>query len=243
MLTKVDLATGLAAYNAAKLAKLVTYQTTPVITDADILFEIDKGTCAVYKVQGELDYEQPAGDYKAVFDCFDNGNTWASPASALSNLFTYIAVPAIEIDFNSFSYGGVTVCNEKWVAGDTVWNDPLAAAPSPNPATVRSIGNVLVYVTIKNNPMGFLYNGVAPTTYAGPVAPSTAESNWKVVFDARMGSTATNAIYYDPNVTATLPNKLALSSKDELDFSIHVKEAMPGIMTGAMYIGCVKAPW
>lgn len=243
-----DPAAALAAYTAARNAHLVKYQgaTTPAITDADILFELDKATAAVWMIQGELDYEQPAGDYTAVYDAYDNGNSWASqgtPATNLSNLFTYVGVAGIELDFNSFSYGSVTVSNEKWIAGDTIWNSPLAAAPSPNPATVRSIGNVLVKITLKNTDMGFGFNTPTPTTYQGSVAPTGTQSNWNVVFDGRMGSNQANAMYFDPNVTVTLPNVLALSSQDELDFSIHVYKSAAGGKSGTMYIGAVIVPF
>lgn len=250
LLSKVDTVAGTAAYVAARNARLVTYQqsTTPPINDADVLFELDKGTAWVYMVQGELDYEQPAGDYKATFDAFDKSNVWASqatPPTNLSNTFTYIGVAGIELDFNSFSYGSVSVSNEKWIAGDTIWNTPLGAAPSPNPATVRSIGNVLVRITVKNTDMGFGFNGPAgtATAYSGSVAPTSAQSNWNVVFDARMGSNQANAMYFDPNVTVTLPNVLPLSSQDELDFSIHVKKATAGARAGTMFIGAVIVPF
>ena len=248
ILQPVDPAVGLAAYIAARNAKLVTYQqnTVPPINDADVLFELDKGTAKIWMVQGELDYEQPAGDYRAVFDAFDNSNTWASqgtPKTNLENLFTYVGVAGIELDFNSFSYGTVTVSSEKWIAGDTIWNTPIGAAPLPNPATVRSIGNTLVKITVKNSDMGFGFNGVTATTYSGSVAPTGTQSNWNVVFDARMGSNAANAMYFDPNVLATLPNVLQLSSKDELDFSIHVLKAPAGAKAGTMLIGAVIVPF
>jgi len=241
-------AAGLAAYQAAFAAHLTTFQqnTVPPIDNAEVLFELDKGTATVWMVQGELDYEQPAGNYTATFDAFDNTNSWASqgtPPTNLSNLFTYIAVAGIELDFNSFNYGTVSVSTEKWIAGDTVWNTPIGAAPSPNPATVRNIGNTLVKITLKNTDMGFGFNGVTATAYSGSTTPTAAQSNWNVVFDGRMGSNAANAMYFDPNVTATLPNVLALSSQDELDFSIHVKKAAAGLKSGTMYIGSVISPF
>jgi len=248
ILQPVALETCLPAYTAARSAKLVTYQqnTTPPINDADVLFELDKRTAACWMIQGELDYEQPAGDYKTVIDAFDNSNTWASqgtPKTNLENLFTYVGVAGIELDFNSFNYGSVTVSSEKWIAGDTIWNTPLAAAPAPNPATVRSIGNTLVKITLKNTDMGFGFNGVTPTTYSGSAPPPTGQSNWNVVFDARMGSNPANAMYYDPNITITLPNVLQLSSQDELDFSIHVLKAAAGSKSGTITIGAVIAPF
>jgi hypothetical protein len=250
ILSKVDTTLGTAAYSAAENAGLVTYQqnTVPPINDADILFELDKGTAWVYMVQGELDYEQPAGDYTAIFDAFDKSNVWASqatPPTNLSNEFTYIGVAGIELDFNSFSYGSVSVNSEKWIAGNTVWNSPVAAAPGPNPATVRSIGNVLVQITVQNTDMGFGFNGPTgtATAYSGSVAPTSAQTNWNVGFAARMGSNQANAMYFDPGVTVTLPNVLQLSSQDELDFAIKVTKATAGVRSGTMFIGAVIVPF
>jgi len=55
----VDPAIGLAAYVAARSANLVTFQqnTFRPIDDAEVRFELDKGTAAVWRAESELDYE------------------------------------------------------------------------------------------------------------------------------------------------------------------------------------------
>jgi len=248
ILQPVDFATGKAAYIAARNARLVTYQqnTTPPTTDADVLFELDKQTSAVWMVQGELDYEQPAGDYKTVIDAFDNSNTWASqgtPKTNLENLFTYVGVGGIVLDFNALNHGSVTVNSEKWITGATIWNTLSAAEPIPNPATVRSIGNTLMKITIKNTDMGFGFNGVTPTTYSRSMPLPAGLSNWNVVFAAEMGSNTANAMYFDPNVTVTTPNILRLYSQDELVFSTNVHKSPGRSHAGSMWLGAAITPW
>ncbi len=248
ILQKVDQATGLAAYIKARDAKLVTFQqnTTPPINDAEILMELDKGTAYVYMGQQDIDYEQPAGLYTVKVDAWDTTNAYAGQATPPLNLineFRYVAVNGIEVDFSVVNYGSVAVSSEKWIAGDTIWQTPVGPAPAPNPATVRNIGNTWVKITVKQNDMGFGFSGVTGTAYSGPTPPAAGQSNWNVVFDARMGSNPANAMYYDPNVQITLPNVLTLSNQDELDFSIHVIKSPSGSKVGQMIIGSVAVPF
>jgi hypothetical protein len=221
--------------------------TGEIICTDDIWYELDKCTAEVYMGWELIDYHQPAGDYRVVVDACDNGNAWAgqaTPPTDLENYFTYLPVAAFEIDFNSLTYGTVSVCNEKWVAGDTVFQNPYPdAAPVPNPASVRNIGNVDIQLTVEQTDMGFGYSGTPPTAYSGQVPPAVGASNWNVVFDARLGSDPANAMYYDPEVEVTLPNKLPLCNTEELDFSIHIIKSTSGSHDGTLTIGCVKVPF
>ncbi|MGB2798952.1 MAG: hypothetical protein WBC82_03810, partial [Dehalococcoidia bacterium] len=128
-------------------------------------------------------------------------------------------------------YGNATVCVEKMIAGDTVFDLPVAAAPDPNPATVRNIGNTDIKLTILQNDMGFGYSGNPPNI------------DWNVEFDARMGSDNLNKVLYDPEVEVTLPNKLPLCNTEELDFSIHIEKSGYGPHTGNMTLGCMEVPF
>jgi hypothetical protein len=245
ILTKVDKFTiGKPAYEAARDAGLVTYQSG--YDDFEVTNELDKCTAEVYMGEEVLDYHQPAGGYHVVADACDNTNAWASqavPPTSLENCFEYIAVPGMEIDFDAVNYGTVSVSSEKWIAGDTIFDSPVGAAPEPNPATVRNIGNTDIKITVDQNDMGFGFSGTTPTVYQGSAPPTAAQSNWNVVFDARLGSDPANAMYYDPNVEITLPNKLPLCNTEELDFSIHVKKSTAGNHTGTMTIGCTAVPF
>jgi len=245
LLTKMTLADGLAAYNAANAANLVKYNTG--YSDTEIQFEFGKGTdVSVWMATGQLYYEQPCGDYTATFDAFDFENHWASlanPATSLTNTFTYVCVACVDIDFTSFSYGSVNVNMDKWINGDTAFNPTPGAAPGASPAgaTVRNVGNTLSYVTVKTSDMGFGFNGTTATTYTGTTAPTPAQSNWNVYFDARLGNAGT-IYYYDPDTTVQLTLKpLCLSSQDELDLSIHVIKSAPMGRSGTLTIGAVQA--
>jgi hypothetical protein len=249
ILTKVDkFSVGLPAYLAAKAAGLVTYNTGymptgPLMEDDDVWTELDKCTAEVYMGSEVMDYHQPCGLYRVNADAMDNGNAWASENNTdLQNFFKYICVPKFEVDFNALNYGNVSVCSEKWIAGDTVFDDPIAPAPNPNPATVRNIGNIPIKLTVMQTDMGFSHSGATPTAYQGSTPPPDGASNWNVVFDARMGSIVTNGMYYDPLVEVTLPNVLPLCNTDELDFSIHVVKSTAGPHSGTITLGCVPAP-
>jgi hypothetical protein len=243
IMTKVDKWTvGIPAYEAARDAGLVHYQTG--IDDAEVMYELDKCTAHVWMVEEVLDYHQPAGEYEVHINACDSYNKWASSASTdLWNKFLYVAVPCFEVDFNRVDYGDVVACSEKWIAGDTIMQSPVAAAPSPNPATVRNIGNTNIKLTVHQDHMGFGHSDITGTTYQGSTPPAPGESNWNVVFDARLGSNPANGMYYDPCVTVTLPNPLPLCNTEELDFSIHVVKAGEGGKSGYMDLGCVISPF
>jgi hypothetical protein len=215
-----------------------------VCTD-DIWFELDKCTAEVYMGTKLIDYHQPAGIYRVDALASDVGNAWSyeQPGHSLTNYFEYIGVPGFEIDFDDFNYGTATKCEEKWIAGDTIFDDPVDTAPNPNPATVRNIGNLDIKLTIMQNDMGFDHSGPPVTEYSGSDPPAAGESTWNVVFDARLGSIEANGVYYDPFVEVTLPNPLRLCNTEELDFSIHVVKGNAGTRTGTMTIGLVVEPF
>ena len=222
ILTEVDkVESGIPAYEAARDAGLVTYQQE--YTDAEVTEELVKCTAKVYMVEGFLDYHQPAGDYLAIYDAYDGGR-WASEEGYdLENFFTYIAVCAIEIDFTAVNYGTVEVCNNKWIAGDTVFGS--------TPATVRNIGNTDASITLVQDDMGFGYSGIQPNI------------DWNVEFDARLGNDTANEKVYDPHEQVKLPNVLPLCNTEEMDFSIHIKKSTSQVRTGTMTLGCEIAPF
>jgi hypothetical protein len=211
-----------AAYNAG----LITFQTGYSL--ADVTYELNKGTAALWFGSADIDYEQPAGLYTVnVYAIDQNSNA----SAVLTNQFLYVPVAGVEVDFTSISYGQVSLGLEKMVAGDTTWVSPPAPAGvgQSNQATVRNIGNTWAHVIVTESDLGL---------------GKDITNTWNVRFDARMGSDDTNKVYFDPNVATTLPNYLALSSLDELDFSILVKKGMSGTSyTGSMVIGASVEPF
>jgi hypothetical protein len=210
------------------------------LTNATDTGELDKGTADVYLGTEIIDYEQPAGYYTVEIRAYDVGGNLSSP---LTNQFYYVPTCGIEVDFNELNYGNVNRNYDQVIAGDVTWNSPLDAAPVPNRATVRNIGNTWAHVTIQQTDMGFGKVGSgAGTTFVGANPPTSAQSNWNVIYDLQVGSSSINRRYYDPNVLVTMPNYLGLSTLDELDFSILVKEGT-GTYSGSMTIGCDDEPF
>lgn len=196
---------------------------------ADVMYELDKGTADLWRGEAEIDYEQPAGDYKVYCYAID---TNSNLSDVLYNTFLYVPVACVEVDFNQIVYGSVNLGVEKMVPGDTDW---CATAPQPagqgqaNGATIRNIGNTWAQPTITQNDMGFGQD------YTGM---------WNVSFDARMGSDNVNRVVYDPYETVTLPNYLDLSSLDELDLSIVVWKGVSGqCYSGTITIEAIVKPF
>jgi len=222
--TAADKAAEIAYVNAAYNPHLITFQDG--FTLSDVVYELEKGTASLWMGQIEIDYEQPAGYYRVEDYAIDQTS---NISEVLINYFEYVAVAGVEVDFSTINYGSVRLGVEKMVTGDTIWDTPLAAAPSPNPATVRNIGNTWAHVTIRQTDMGFGQDG---------------NDNWNVMFDARMGSDDVNKVSYAPNTTVRLPNYLQLSSQDELDLSIVVIKGTSGsTYKGTVVIGATIEPF
>jgi len=170
--------------------------------------ELQKETAAVYCVEKDLSYEDPAGDYEVWAVAQDK----VGLQGTLKNFFTYRPLTAFEADFTNINYGNVRLNTHKIINGDLTWG--------PSLASVRNIGNTRVQISVNQNDMGFGQTGSA----------------WNVKYDARVGSGANWAVY-DPNVTTALDDPLDLSELDEMDFSIDVAKFPPthtGPYTGAM---------
>ena len=206
-------------FKAADAAGLIHYD--PPHTYTTVLNQLDKCTADLWMGEAHLSYHQPAGNYMVDAIAIDqNGN----PSATLANTFLYVPVACCEIDFDSLNYGNVSICKDKWIAGDTVFNDPVGAAPAPNPATIRNIGNTHANISIHETDMGF---------------GQDVTGMWNVEFDARLGSNPDNSVFFDPYQTVTLPNHLPYCNTDELDFSIHVKKGL----SGTTYIGTKTISW
>lgn len=218
-------------FTAAEEAGLVTYASGYGYDD--VWNELDKCTADLWKGNADLSYHQPAGNYTVeAFVIDQSGNE----SIALNNTFEYVAASMIEIDFTGVNYGSTSICKEKWIPGDTEFGT--------GGATVRNIGNTDVELKISQDDMTFGHTVGDPTSYSGSTPPTKVQSNWNVVFDARLGSNVDNGMYYDPLVTVTLPNKLYLCNTEELDFSIHIKKATAGEShSGEMTITCQRAAW
>ena len=187
----------------------------------DVIYELDKGTAAIWYGCEEIDYEQPGGYYNVYDYAVDDNNNLSE---ALYNQFLYVPTCGIEVDFTGINFGSTNLGVEKMIPGDTIWD----CDPGINHATVRNIGNTWTHVKIMFDDMDF---------------GKDSTGKWNVNFDARMGSD--DAYYVGPIMPEqwyTLPNALNLSYKDELDISINILKGF-GPHTGTIYLECVTEPF
>jgi len=221
---------------------------------ADALDELQQGLATLWGGTAYIDFEQPAGLYTV--DLYAQSNAGAL-STVCTNWFRYMALCGIEVDFNAVQFGNVGLNQEVSKGGDQVWDYPLAAAPSPNKATVRNVGNTWTHVLVSETDMAFGITGpgTAGTQYrsigngvTGPTAPGVdhTSTTWNVIYDAQMGFSALYKAYFTPNsgtsnpalnTPVVLPNYLGLSMQDKLDFSILVIEGS-GTHTGTVTLGC-----
>ena len=203
----------------------------------DIMFELSECAVDVYKVEGELYYEQPAGDYEVQILAVDK----QANETTLTNHMTYVATAAIEVDFTTFNFGPISICDNKQVDGDRTFG-PVgpAGVGTDNGATVRNIGNTLAKVTVYETDLYQMTDATPPVKIDPPVALGMTGGLWNVVYDARLGDATHTQVVFNPETTRTLPDILELSTVEKLDFSIHVKKyGTEGTWTGDMTIGCV----
>jgi len=213
------------ALYVADQAHLITWG--PGHTYTSVLEQLNKGTADLWSGCTDIDYEQPCGNYDVNAYAVDNNNNLSA---VLHNQFLYVCSAGIEVDFTGIVYGPVNLGNWKQVAGDVcpfVVPAALAGYGQTNLATVRNIGNTWVHVKITQDDMLF---------------GKDVTGAWNVTFAARMGNNDANKVYYDPTVTVTLPNYLALSSQDELDFFIKIIKGF-GAHVGTITLGSIAEPF
>ena len=157
---------------------------------ADITEELTQSEAYLYYADYYFDNCELAGDYTVII----HANTVVTNLDgSLTNTITWKALTGAEFDFGSVNYsaaGPVAVGAHVIVGGDKVWDTPTTgAAPSPNPATIRNIGNTYLQMLAKEDDMGLGMTG----------------NNWNVHFDARLGNSApyTN---FDPAAVKTTGN-------------------------------------
>jgi hypothetical protein len=161
--------------------------------------------------------------------------------------FLWAPLTAAEFDFNAVNYGTVTMGVHKQIGGDYTFNTPVATAPSPNPATIRNIGNTYLRMTVKEDDMGLGSTMINNVT------------TWNVSYDFRLGDgdiapgTTIGMVNYLPAVVkgGNLAGAASVSSLQilnlcatvKVDFSIQVnKDITPGVAkTGTMIIGAAQA--
>lgn len=186
---------------------------------AEIREEINQEEAYIYYGDAYISYCQPGGWYYVGVRAVDTYGAWCD---YLYNKFWYIPTAAIRVDFDSIDYGTVILSSVDWVGGDQDMD-------TPEKPTVRNIGNTPVELYVWQDDMGL-----------GKSNEGQPDQYWNVEYDARLGADG-EVVVYEPEETddgklgVRIPGVLPLCTTEKLDFSIHVKKALPGIdYTGTM---------
>ena len=231
--------TSVTLFDQAYNANMVTVNT--VSNKADIDEELNQTLAVKYWGTYHFDNCQLTGTYGITINAFNTQTL----VGQLTGSFLWAPLTAAEFDFNAVNYGGVTMNVHKQIDGDWTFNSPVGAAPSPNPATIRNIGNTYLRMTVKEDDMG--------------LGTTVGSANlWNVLYDFRLGDgdvapgTTTGYTNYVPAVVkggnlAAAPSVsslqiLNLCAVSKVDFSIEVlKDITPGsAKSGTMIIGAAQ---
>jgi len=217
-----------AMFDAANAAHMVTINAATPLYPAvdgtqvgDIEEELNQQSAKLYWGIFPFDNCELAGNYPVVINAKNQQNV----AGTLTNTVQWLPSTGAAFDFTMVNYGSVAIGVDKQIDGDRTWNTSLTGA---NPASVENIGNTYLQVTVKQDDMGF-----------GVTQPG---SLWNVSYDARLGDGDTGSlsnegkVYYNPNVTATMPQILRLCALTKVDFSIIVVKD-PSTGTNHTYSG------
>jgi hypothetical protein len=224
------------------LDKLVTagrLTLDPRFTTLDVAQELYQGLAWLYTGCFTIVHPQPCGWYYARVNAQEAGT---ANYNYMWNVFEFVCVPAIAIDFSVVNFGTVKVCESTMVAGDCnfVAND---GKPS-----VRNVGNVPVNVTVKYSDM-YIQGHYGDPAYA----LGQTGGNWNVNYDFRMGMYAAGdpTDMLSPLVplqTGTTGKVCPICNVRKLEFSIHVLQIPPNIipsgwnnqLEGKVWLGAVQ---
>jgi hypothetical protein len=93
-------------------------------------YDIEHGKQILVELVGEMDYHQPAGQYKVEAIVVDQGGK----TGTLLNAFEYISIVALRIDFAAINWGTVNVSQWNVLYGDSDMG-------TPSKPTIQNIGN------------------------------------------------------------------------------------------------------
>jgi hypothetical protein len=228
-------------FDAAYNANMVTVNT--LSSKADIDEELNQQLAAKYWGTYHFDNCQLTGTYQIVI----NALNVQTLVGTFGGSFLWAPLTAADFDFNAVNYGNVTMNVHKQVGGDWTFNSPVGTAPSPNPATIRNIGNTYLRMTVKEDDMGLgstQINGVTTWNLAydfrlgdGDIAPGTTIGMVNYLPAVAKGGNLTGA------ASVSSLQILNLCAVSKVDFSIQVnKDLTPGVAkSGTMIIGAAQA--
>ncbi len=150
----------------------------------NLLWMLDplKQQAKMFKVANNLTNHDEPGTYEVYFKPVDMGGAYVIGYT----YFDYLALKAIELDFNSIDYGQIMIGVEKWVAGDDVWgtsakptiknqgNDPLQITVSATDLTGAQLGQTIGAEYLSVELLGeHHYDLATPFTMSGFLMPCT----------------------------------------------------------------------
>ena len=95
-----------------------------------LMYDLENGKQFLVELTGEMDYHQPAGDYRVEAIVVDRGGE----SGILENTFNYLSIVALRCDFTKINWGMVNVCQWNVLYGD-------ADMTTPTKPTIQNIGN------------------------------------------------------------------------------------------------------
>jgi hypothetical protein len=100
----------------------------------DMVYKLDptKAQAKMFMVENSLTNHDKPGVYTVYFKAVDKGAAFIEDTTT----FEYMALKALELDFNAINYGTIVINTKQVVSGDTVFNPPSATKP-----TVKNQGN------------------------------------------------------------------------------------------------------
>jgi hypothetical protein len=226
-----------AMFDAANAAHMVTINANTPLFPAgtgtqvgDIEEELNQQSAKLYWGIFPFDNCELAGNYPVIINAKNTQNV----TGTLTNTVQWLPIAGAAFDFTTVNYGSVAIGIDKQIDGDRIWNTSMTGS---NPASVENIGNTYLQVTVNQSDMGF-----------GVTQPGNVPN---VSFDARLGDGDTGnlpnegKVFYNPNVTTTIPQILKLCAITKVDFSIIVVKdpSMTDNHTysGTMTLGAISA--
>lgn len=165
-------------------------------------YDLQHGKQILVELVGEMDYHQPAGDYRVEAIVVDKGGK----SGTLDNIFKYLSIVALRIDFSKISWGTVNVCQWNVLYGD----EDLSTPTKP---TIQNIGNDPAKIELHATEM-------VGTNYGKKIPDFDASLlGGHVEFVA-----CTPTIITDPAGAAV---ELPPCTPTQIDFSVHPPEGTP----------------
>jgi hypothetical protein len=96
-----------------------------------VLYDLEYGKQILVELPGEMDCHQPSQDYIVEARATDMGGATSDP---VTNLFFYMSIVALQIDFTEVQWNGVNICQWNYLLGDENMATPLRP-------TVKNVGN------------------------------------------------------------------------------------------------------